>query len=129
MAALPLVGRTRVVSTPMVVVFPAPFGPSSPKTSAGATVNETPSTALTGDFGYRLIRSATATAGSGSLVAMIGMFVVSSMSDPPARRPLLANPLHSAGAVKRIRGTPRATVPRSVGCAATSRGRVLQEAS
>ena len=49
--AWPLVGFTRVVSIPTVVVLPAPFGPSSPNTSPGATVNEIPSTALTGDFG------------------------------------------------------------------------------
>ena len=40
-----------VVSTPTVVVFPAPFGPSRPKTSPRSALNETPSTALTGDFG------------------------------------------------------------------------------
>ena len=49
--ARPLVGRTRVVSMPTVVVLPAPFGPSSPNTSPEVTANETPSTALTGDFG------------------------------------------------------------------------------
>ena len=49
--AVPLVGRTRVVSTPTVVVFPAPFGPSRPKTSPASTPKLTPSTALTGDFG------------------------------------------------------------------------------
>ena len=46
--AAPAVGRTRVVSIATVVVFPAPFGPSRPKTSAGATSKETPSTAFTG---------------------------------------------------------------------------------
>ena len=49
--AEPPVGRTRVVSTPIVVVFPAPFGPSSPNTSPGATSKLTPSTAFTGAFG------------------------------------------------------------------------------
>ena len=34
---LPRVGMTRVVSMPTVVVFPAPFGPSSPKISPGRT--------------------------------------------------------------------------------------------
>jgi hypothetical protein len=34
--AWPPVGRTRVVSTPMVVDLPAPFGPSRPKISPGA---------------------------------------------------------------------------------------------
>ena len=42
------VGSTRVVRTPIVVVLPAPLGPSSPKTSPRATVKEIPSTALTG---------------------------------------------------------------------------------
>jgi NAD(P)-dependent dehydrogenase (short-subunit alcohol dehydrogenase family) len=49
--AWPLVGRTRVVSMPTVVVLPAPFGPSSPNTSPGSTANEIPSTAFTGIFG------------------------------------------------------------------------------
>jgi hypothetical protein len=44
-------GRTRVVSIPTVVVFPAPLGPSSPKTSPGETSKETPSTAFTAAFG------------------------------------------------------------------------------
>jgi len=42
---------TRVVSTPIVVVLPAPFGPSRPKISPAPTVKEMPSTALTGRFG------------------------------------------------------------------------------
>ena len=49
--ALPDVGRTLVVSTPTVVVLPAPFGPSRAKTSPGATVKEMPSTAFSADFG------------------------------------------------------------------------------
>ena len=49
--ATPAVSRTRVVSTPIVVVLPAPFGPRSPKTSPRSTVKETPSTAFTGAFG------------------------------------------------------------------------------
>jgi hypothetical protein len=44
------VGRTRVVNMPIVVVLPAPLGPSRPNTSPGLTANEIPSTALTGDF-------------------------------------------------------------------------------
>ena len=44
-------GRTRVVSIPMVVVFPAPLGPSSPNTSPEDAAKDTPSTAFTGDFG------------------------------------------------------------------------------
>jgi len=43
--------RTRVVRIPTVVVFPAPFGPSRPKTSPEVTANDTPSTALTGLLG------------------------------------------------------------------------------
>jgi len=43
--ACPEVGRTRVVRTPTVVVLPAPFGPSSPKTSPRRTVKLNPSTA------------------------------------------------------------------------------------
>jgi hypothetical protein len=49
--ATPAVSRTRVVSTPIVVVLPAPFGPSRPNTSPRETVNETPSTAFDGAFG------------------------------------------------------------------------------
>jgi hypothetical protein len=49
--ATPPVGRTLVVRTPTVVVFPAPFGPSSPNTSPGVTANDTPSTAFTRPFG------------------------------------------------------------------------------
>ena len=60
--ARPPVGLTRVVSIPTVVVLPAPFGPSSPNTSPGATANVIPSTALTGDFGYLLTTPATSTA-------------------------------------------------------------------
>src|SRR3954467_11178300 len=62
MRATPAVGRTRVVSIPMVVVFPAPLGPSRPNTSPGDAAKDTPSTALTGDFGYRLTRSIVSTA-------------------------------------------------------------------
>ena len=36
---------TRVVSTPTVVVLPAPFGPSSPNTSPRRTAKLSPSTA------------------------------------------------------------------------------------
>jgi len=46
--AVPDVGSTRVVSTPIVVVLPAPFGPSRPKTSPRATTNDSSSTALAG---------------------------------------------------------------------------------
>ena len=43
--ARPAVGFSSVVSTRSVVVLPAPFGPSNPKTSPGATAKETPATA------------------------------------------------------------------------------------
>jgi hypothetical protein len=46
--AVPDVGSTRVVRTPIVVVFPAPLGPSRPKTSPRSTANEIPSTAFVG---------------------------------------------------------------------------------
>jgi hypothetical protein len=46
----PLVGSTLVVSTPMVVVLLAPFGPSNPKISPRRTSNDTPPTALVFDF-------------------------------------------------------------------------------
>src|SRR5579864_2773423 len=44
--ALPLVARTRVVSTPTVVDFPAPFGPKRPKISPGFTSRDRPFRAL-----------------------------------------------------------------------------------
>jgi hypothetical protein len=50
MAAEPEVGNTLVMSTPMVVVLPAPLGPRRPKISPGRTLKVTPSTALTLDF-------------------------------------------------------------------------------
>ena len=43
--ASPDVLVTRVVRTPTVVVLPAPFGPSSPKTSPRRTAKLSPSTA------------------------------------------------------------------------------------
>ena len=45
--AEPDVGRTVVVSMPTVVDLPAPFGPSSPKTSPVATSKSIPFTAST----------------------------------------------------------------------------------
>ena len=44
--ACPLVGRTRVVSTPTVVDLPAPFGPSRQKISPAITSSEIPSSAV-----------------------------------------------------------------------------------
>ena len=43
--ANPDVGMTLVVSTPTVVVFPAPLGPSNPKISPACTVRLSSSTA------------------------------------------------------------------------------------
>ena len=45
---VPDVGSTRVVSTPIVVVLTAPFGPRRPKISPRATSNDSSSTALAG---------------------------------------------------------------------------------
>src|SRR6476661_5537587 len=45
--AVPLVGRTSVVSIFRVVVLPAPFGPSRPKMLPRLTANDIPSTART----------------------------------------------------------------------------------
>src|SRR4051794_26755147 len=52
--ARPLVGITRVVSMPAVVVFPAPFGPSSPKISPWWTSRSSSSTAFNPP-GYTLV--------------------------------------------------------------------------
>ena len=46
MVARPLLGSTLVVKMPIVVVLPAPLGPSSPKVSPRRTLNEMSSTAL-----------------------------------------------------------------------------------
>jgi hypothetical protein len=45
--AVPLVGAMVVVSMPMVVDLPAPFGPGKPKTWRGGTVKLRPSSATT----------------------------------------------------------------------------------
>ena len=45
--AVPAVGAIVVVSMPIVVDFPAPFGPSSPNTSPGAMSKSIPLTAST----------------------------------------------------------------------------------
>jgi hypothetical protein len=62
--AIPAVGTTRVVRMPIVVVLPAPFGPSKPNTSPGGTWKSTSSTAFVGRLGYRFTRLTTSTAGS-----------------------------------------------------------------
>jgi hypothetical protein len=46
--AEPAVGSTRVVRTPIVVVLPAPLGPSRPNTSPRPTSKLMPATASTG---------------------------------------------------------------------------------
>ena len=45
--AVPEVGSSRVISILMVVVLPAPFGPSRPNSSPGRTWKLTPRTAST----------------------------------------------------------------------------------
>jgi hypothetical protein len=62
--AIPAVGTTRVVRMPIVVVVPAPFGPSKPNTSPGGTWKSTSSTAFVGRLGYRFTKLTTSTAGS-----------------------------------------------------------------
>src|SRR3979409_1212964 len=60
---LPDVGRRVVVRIEIVVVLPAPFGPSSAKNCPCSTTNLTPSTALTAALRYRFTRSRTSIAG------------------------------------------------------------------
>src|SRR5437773_2885783 len=57
--ARPPVGPSVVVRIEIVVVFPAPFGPSSTKNSPALTSKEMPSTAFRSAFLYRLTRSST----------------------------------------------------------------------
>jgi hypothetical protein len=45
--AEPPLGRMSPIRMRMVVVLPAPFGPTKPKISPGSTANEMPSTATT----------------------------------------------------------------------------------
>src|SRR3954469_21925282 len=52
--ACPLVGSSSVISILIVVVLPAPFGPSRPNSSPRSTLNETPRTASTSS-GFRRI--------------------------------------------------------------------------
>ena len=53
-SADPLVGRTRVVSTPTVVVFPAPFGPSRPNISPARDLEADPVDGVDGRSGIAL---------------------------------------------------------------------------
>src|SRR5262245_4318697 len=66
--ARPPSGGSRVVNTRTVVVLPAPFGPSRPKTVAGGTSKSTPSSATTSP--KRFSRPATAIAESDMLVSL-----------------------------------------------------------
>src|SRR5919201_6855400 len=59
MVARPPVGASVVVRIEIVVVLPAPFGPSRAKNSPALTSNEIPSTAFVSAFLYRLTRSST----------------------------------------------------------------------
>src|SRR5215469_7498662 len=71
----PEVGSSVVVRMPIVVVFPAPFGPSRQQNSPLATWKLIPSTALRSAPRYRLTRPATSivdTGGSGGLPGAIG---------------------------------------------------------
>src|SRR2546423_1037015 len=79
--ARPLVACTRVVSMPTVVVLPAPLGPSSPNTSPWDTPKDSPSTALTSRFGYRLTSSTTSTARSVSVICALLLLVVDDQID------------------------------------------------
>src|SRR5437763_1403439 len=79
--ARPLVACTRVVSTPTVVVLPAPLGPSSPNTSPWDTPKDSPSTALTSRFGYRLTSSTTSTARSVFVICALLLLVVDDQID------------------------------------------------
>src|SRR6478609_9722268 len=76
--ARPLVGITRVVSMPAVVVLPAPLGPSRPKISPWCTSRSSSSTALSPP-GYTLVscsvRMTTSSPGIGHLLVLLGVRV------------------------------------------------------
>src|SRR5688572_15718254 len=78
----------------MIVVLPAPFGPSSVTTSPRFTAKLTPWS--TSFVPYRILRSSTATAGCGLTVAVIGYDRVPRFSAGtiPASTPELEEPLH-----------------------------------
>ena len=77
--AEPEVGAMRVPSARTVVVFPAPFGPSSPNTSPWPTSNETSRKATRSP--KRLVSRLTASAG----VSLSGVDVLTSLSIMPVR--------------------------------------------
>jgi len=56
MRTVPLVGNARVVAIEMVVVLPAPFGPSNPKISPCFSSRSMPSRATTRSFDSILVR-------------------------------------------------------------------------
>ena len=62
----PEVAESVVVSIEIVVVFPAPFGPSSANSSPAPTVKEIPATASTSAPLYRFVRPSTTMVGPSS---------------------------------------------------------------
>src|SRR6266581_6156319 len=80
---LPEVSPRVVVRIEMVVVLPAPFGPSSAKNCPCSTSKLTPSMAFEVPFRYRLTRSRTSIAGAISLDELIGQARKTLMPRPP----------------------------------------------
>ena len=74
MKARPLVGCVRVVRIPMVVDFPAPLGPSSPKISPARISKETPSSATSSNFfgDFSFLRGAHRREGKAAAAPAIG---------------------------------------------------------
>ena len=96
-ARCPASGSSSVVSTRTAVVFPAPFGPSTPRTVPGAASRSTPSRARTSpnDFtrpwalmaGSSLIRMAVkALEGSGQDLSATGKIICARMSETTSSR-------------------------------------------
>ena len=67
MTAVPDVGGSSVTIMRISVDLPAPFGPSSPKISPGATENEMPSTAVKSPKRLTMFRTSTAASWSPAL--------------------------------------------------------------
>src|SRR5215831_13551674 len=78
--AVPPVGLIVVVSIPTVVDLPAPFGPSSPKTSPGSTVKLMSRTACTSP-GYVFARLSTSIANVARLFSLVTSISCSSVSE------------------------------------------------
>src|SRR3989344_501097 len=77
-ATLPLVLLTKLVTIPIIVVFPAPFGPRSAKKSPAGTERETPFKASV-PVAYVLNRSFIASADSAVLILKLAateMFIL-----------------------------------------------------